>query len=167
MYKRGGLGQPFYCLRAPRWPFVDTLYMSPLPAGTIFVSEAVGEMLPEEGVFPPGSGASCWQAPAVASNSPGHLLVNQLSWTTPENTLPASYRGLISSKFYWCDTMTTCLPPGEMWLCRVLQGWTPRPWHWWEDFHERSVSTLRKGLGAWLLLLSLLCHTLGRSFISS
>lgn len=70
MYKRGGLCQSLiYCLQGPNLPFVDFLNISPLPAGTISVSEAAGEMLPEEGVFPLGSGVSCWQA-LVASSSP-------------------------------------------------------------------------------------------------
>lgn len=48
---------------------MDFLNISPLPAGTISVSEAAGETLPEEGVFPLGSGVSCWQA-LVASSLP-------------------------------------------------------------------------------------------------
>ena len=68
MYKRGGLCQSLiYCLQRPNLPFMDFLNISPLPAGTISVSEAAGETLPEEGVFPLGSGVSCWQALVTSS----------------------------------------------------------------------------------------------------
>lgn len=163
MYKRGGLCQLLiYCLHTPNWPFTDPLYIFSLPAGTIFVSEATGESLPEKGIFPPGSGVS-WQAPAAASISPALQDIVSIttsswttfSWTTPENTFPASSRGLISRKIYWCyhgNLSTTWWNVGVPCLTRLNPSALGKGW-------GNSMSPLSQpwgGASEWQLLLSLL-----------
>ena len=109
MYKRGGLCQSLiYCLQRPNLPFMDFLNISPLPAGTISVSEAAGETLPEEGVFPLGSGGRAGRLlwPALCQH---HLLCysgfveESASIRTLMNHLPWHSGEHISSKFWRAD----------------------------------------------------------------